>query len=556
MWWNVGPHLKRRMAYERGETSRHRQTYTYFEGETGKDDFLEILRRKYGTLTRAWRQALDADDSGLLDAREFNAAMDIIGFVGNSRSLWFNLDEDQSGYISLAEIDAEAAQALEKFRVQCVTAFGSMDAAWVNCLDKDHSGALTLPELEESLTELGYTDMEEVEYLFGLLRVDPSAFKIMKHEVLFLQKWEERKQKTMARSWRKGARWVNKDPYFTKEPAVIPRSWQPRKSMFVGKSTTPSRTPTPAIEKVAPCPQIGRASQRYAAASPSPSEPPHRVTITTPNKTPNKAWPDLEKQPNAYAMGNREAHLRELRGVAKASMSLAPTTCADIDESEVKSEISDYTDIVAVDQDKAWNQFKEYLISNYGSLAKAFDVMDTSGDGSIEREEWMHAVTRRLRYCRASEALRLFDSKVGEVLGKARRINFEDLGITRQEWIIYCYGKSQEEQKIKNRNVQMKPQAFGGEGLRRDIADEDHERRMKCKPKKPPEAFFTTLPKGWGFPPSYINFAATTEERKRKSRQPAALSARTAGRSPISAWIDMPITGEPQTARCLRPMTR
>merc|ERR1711907_44930 len=97
------------------------------------------------------------------------------------------------------------------------------------------------------------------------------------------------------------------------------------------------------------------------------------------------------------------------------------------------SDFTDYTDIVAIDQQKIWQEFERYLITTFGSLVKAFDVMDTSGDGSIERDEWMHMVTRKLRYCRASEALRLFDSKVGE----GHRIKFSDLGITNQEWIVY-----------------------------------------------------------------------------------------------------------------------
>ena len=35
MWWNVGPHLKRRMAYERGETSKRRESHIYFQGSKG-----------------------------------------------------------------------------------------------------------------------------------------------------------------------------------------------------------------------------------------------------------------------------------------------------------------------------------------------------------------------------------------------------------------------------------------------------------------------------------------------------------------------------------------
>jgi len=485
MWWNVGPHLKRRMAHERGETGNREagaRRLTYFAGESAKEDFFEILRRKYGTLTRAWRTALDSDASGLLDAREFCAAMDVIGFVGNARSLWYNLDDDQSGHISLSEIDAPAAQALEKFRARCTKHFGSMDLAWKQCLDKDHSGALTLPELEIASQELGYTDMQEVTYLFNLLRLSPAAFRIPKHEVMFLQQWEDRKQITLQRAWRKGAGWVNKDPYFRTEPAKIPKSWNPRKTMFPkAKAHPPSRCGTPGLPK---------------------GDTPTLPVSPAPSKTKSVAYADVA--PLCSVRLEKQAPPK------LTHMSTSVSMVADVDECDSATEMSDFenfADAVAIDKPKAWTDFEEYLISTFGSLVQAFDVMDTSGDGSIERGEWMNMVTRRLRYCRASEALRLFDSKIVKKC-KGARISYEDFGITNQERIIYNHDKRTEEQKSLNRSVQMKPVAFGGQGMRWELATEDHDTRMKCKPKKPPEAFWTTLPSGWGFPPSYINFRA------------------------------------------------
>jgi len=482
------------MAYERGETSKRRESHIYFQGSKGKDDFLDLLNRKYGSVIRAWRVALDTDDSGLLDAREFAKAMGIIGFVGNARSLWFNLDDDQSGYISLAELDPVAALVLEKFRAQCTLHFGSVDAAWEQCLDKDHSGALTLPELEVAASELGYTSVEEVHNLFNLLRLEPAAFRIMKHEVTFLQRWEERKQKTLSRAWRVGARWVNKDPYFHKDPANLPDSWKPKNK--VGSSKTSN--PTESAAKYLP---------RFSTPSPvPPSDSPLPWMVALP-----------PERPQSQASESK-VDTHPVRVVSPCTASVISD-----DDDGASSEISNYTDIVAIDKQKAWSDFTSYLIREFGSLVHAFDVMDTSGDGSIEREEWMDMVTRRLRYCRASEALRLFDSKIAS---KSGRITYEVLGITRQEWIIYNHDKKQQEQKMVNRSVQMKPSAFGGHGMRRTLADQDHEKRMKCKPKKPPEAFWTALPSGWGFPPSYINFKAAKAERRRRSGHFGPLSAR------------------------------
>lgn len=425
MWWNVGPHLKRRMAYERGERGNRRASVDiYFHKETENTEFFEILRRKYGNLTRAWRCALDIDENGLIDAREFTSAMKRVGFCGNVRTLWYNLDEDQSGYISLAEIDPEASVALEKFRALCATRFGSVTAAWEKCLDIDRSGALTLPELIESCKELGYTDEDEVERLFDLLRVTPGAFAVPRHEVLFLQNWEDRKQATISRNWRRADRWVNKDPYLS----------DPLKAARKSKAAR------------------GGARSTFSNVF--------------------KPYQNLAKnaQPELSVMSSGED--------------------------------TNYSDIVAIDKDKAWDNFRSFLINTYGSLCKAFDTMDVNGDHSLTRDEFMNVVTRQLRYCRASEALRLFDSRVVE----GEKIKFNDLGITAHEWIEYVHEKRLKQTSYNNERRALLPTASGGDGQRGTRALTDHDHRMKVPGKKPLSAFWTTLPHGWGFPPSFVDF--------------------------------------------------
>mmetsp|Transcript_129311 Transcript_129311/g.241844 ORF Transcript_129311/g.241844 Transcript_129311/m.241844 type:complete len:457 (+) Transcript_129311:143-1513(+) len=426
MWWNVGPHLKRRMAYERGERGKRGEWHDiYFHKDSGKSEFFEILARKYGNLTRAWRVALDVDENGLIDAREFASAMKRVGFEGNVRSLWYNLDADQSGYISLAEIDAEAAVALEKFRVQCVTKYGSVTAAWEKCLDVDRSGALTLQELIESSKILGYTDEDEVESLFDLLRVTPGAFAVPRHQVLFLQNWEDRKQATISRNWRRSSRWVNKDPYLTDPFAA----WREDKAARKGKRSTFSAIKNP-------------------------------------------------------------------------TQNVAKIMATDHHEASEMTTATDFSDVVAIDKEKAWDNFRSFLINTYGSLCKAFDVMDVNGDHSLTRHEFMNVVTRQLRYCRASEALRLFDSRVAE----GDKIKFNDLGISAHDWIEYVNAKRMKQNAYNNERRALLPASSGGDGQRGTRALADHDRRMKVPGKKPLEAFWTTLPKGWGFPPGFVDF--------------------------------------------------
>merc|ERR1739841_404752 len=88
------------------------------------------------------------------------------------------------------------------------------------------------------------------------------------------------------------------------------------------------------------------------------------------------------------------------------------------------------------------------------------------------------------------------------------------------------HDKHLREQEMVNRNQLMKPKAFGGAGMRWELAADDHNKRMKCKGKKPPEAFWTALPTGWGFPPSYINFNKTAAESHKQCTHHGPLSAR------------------------------
>lgn len=149
-----------------------------------------------------------------------------------------------------------------------------------------------------------------------------------------------------------------------------------------------------------------------------------------------------------------------------------------------------------VDQERAWETFREFLRDRYGSLARAFDIMDTSGDGYLSRDEFMACVTRKERYCRASEALRLFDAAVA-VMPDGSNITWFNFGITASEWRQYLRGK----QMAKQAHFAERQMIF--RGLRNKEAIKTHDNRMKNEGKKPLEAFNTRLQRGWGFPPSY-----------------------------------------------------
>ncbi|CAE7277600.1 USP20, partial [Symbiodinium necroappetens] len=56
-----------------------------------------LLLKSYQNYVRAWRQGLDRDRNGQLDYNEFKMAVKDVGFAGNARELWHQLDENGNG---------------------------------------------------------------------------------------------------------------------------------------------------------------------------------------------------------------------------------------------------------------------------------------------------------------------------------------------------------------------------------------------------------------------------------------------------------------------------
>jgi len=256
MWWNTGPFTQRNMARGQGNylpvvagsaggmgatmksantarqgmsaTQTMKSTYTaqsammvktktgsFFNKDgnmTDVDEFNRNLTNKFGSITRAWRLAMDTDESGQLNFREFCTSAREMGFVGNIRTLWFNLDTDMSGAISLHELDPESAQTLEKFRALSCERYDTIPNMWYQLLDDDRSGSVDVEEFCENVRELGYEDEEEIYRLFGLLLLRPGKRSIQLKDIMFLQGWEDTKREQQFRK-RLPVGWINSDPF-------------------------------------------------------------------------------------------------------------------------------------------------------------------------------------------------------------------------------------------------------------------------------------------------------------------------------------------------------
>eukprot|EP00913_Durusdinium_trenchii_P018679 g17553.t1 len=86
--------------------------------------FKAFLRKKFGNLIRAWRQALSQTDSMVLSKLHFLKAASRLGFAKESKELWKALDKDDSGSASIDELDPKNAELLAHFKVWVSQKFG------------------------------------------------------------------------------------------------------------------------------------------------------------------------------------------------------------------------------------------------------------------------------------------------------------------------------------------------------------------------------------------------------------------------------------------------
>jgi Ca2+-binding EF-hand superfamily protein len=153
---------------------------------------VEVLKQKlkagYGNFIKAWRQCLDTDSSNKVTWAEFNRACEKLKFSPKPRraAAWRGLDDDNSGYITLAELDPESNEQLINFRSWADENFGSIRLAFKQ-LDRDKSGHLSYAEFRSAVAKYG---------LIGDTRMLFDAFDtnmigaITLDNMTFLESWE------------------------------------------------------------------------------------------------------------------------------------------------------------------------------------------------------------------------------------------------------------------------------------------------------------------------------------------------------------------------------
>eukprot|EP00746_Dinoflagellata_sp_MGD_P028788 gnl/MRDRNA2_/MRDRNA2_168035_c0_seq1.p1 gnl/MRDRNA2_/MRDRNA2_168035_c0~~gnl/MRDRNA2_/MRDRNA2_168035_c0_seq1.p1 ORF type:complete len:701 (+),score=152.66 gnl/MRDRNA2_/MRDRNA2_168035_c0_seq1:157-2259(+) len=154
--------------------------------EDAVKEIKNMFYRKYEHFVKAWRMLLDKDNSNRVNWHEWEEACKKIGYRGDVPGAWLALDEDLSGYITMAEIDKESFDTLSNFKSWADKEFGGVQSAfWV--LDNDGSGELTFREFRRATRDFGFVG--DSKHLFECLDCD-STGRLSIDEVKFLDAWD------------------------------------------------------------------------------------------------------------------------------------------------------------------------------------------------------------------------------------------------------------------------------------------------------------------------------------------------------------------------------
>eukprot|EP00440_Ansanella_granifera_P032694 gb/GFBE01035469.1/.p1 GENE.gb/GFBE01035469.1/~~gb/GFBE01035469.1/.p1 ORF type:complete len:574 (+),score=102.45 gb/GFBE01035469.1/:1-1722(+) len=547
MWYTSGPKLAQRAArnavhggIRKEENAPSTDAYARAGDEDRpKDvqDFLKTLRMKFGSVTRGWRVALDRDGSGYLEFREFIEAMRDMGCGENGRSLWFNLDIAQSGRISLYQLDELAAHALDRFRFACTSKFGSIQAAFDELFDEASSGVVFQDDFVAKSSRLGY-GAKEAEELFHFLHLRPGATTLTMQDLKFLQNWEWTKKEEKEKKGNLHIGWVNRDPFAAVEYRNIAQKLANKEEASRPTSATSS-------------------SPSHARRSRPSSGSTHTAGLTAAElfKTQAATWEHLQLEPPAAtkaALAASEAASRpptaggsaasrpgnvtrpsSATTAAPSARVASATKPAAASKSHVRREehpatlaackasgeaVGSYAFRHAAEEETSFGRFIDFLLERFHTLADAWDTMDPQGTGEIRESEFESVVCFKLRYCRNSDARRLYHAIPKQ---EAHRITWRDLGLSSQEWIEFLTQKKWQEQLRQN---ELNQAGKVGRGAREAL--ENHYRRtqkqvpklkMAFGEKMPPPTWGAPLPK-WSRPHSAASTASTASRSARAPR--------------------------------------
>lgn len=144
------------------------------------DSLKKLLIRKYGTIFAAWRHVLDPNGLGRISFAEWCSALRKMGFEGDIKAAWKNLDTDGSGIVSFKELEPELAANFADYAGKMQIMYGggklkskdmNWDEAWPQ-IDTNGNNQVCAEEFAELCDSVGYK--EDPNVIFVQLKFLPS----------------------------------------------------------------------------------------------------------------------------------------------------------------------------------------------------------------------------------------------------------------------------------------------------------------------------------------------------------------------------------------------
>lgn len=117
-----------------------------------------FLRRHSGSCLVAWVRYFDRDNSQRIKCADFTWVLQQLKFQGDPKEIFSTLDVDESGELSLEEVEPEEAAIWNRFRIWCVQTFSSVeDFLWrLGGRKTLESKRLECDAFMEGVQQLGY----------------------------------------------------------------------------------------------------------------------------------------------------------------------------------------------------------------------------------------------------------------------------------------------------------------------------------------------------------------------------------------------------------------
>merc|ERR1719305_1566923 len=117
----------------------------------------------------------EEDETEFTPSEKFFEAARVEGYIGKLKALWKFYDADNSGFITVHELDPVVGKLMDSFfQIQKDKFQGSLARAWRDGIDLKKSGQVSKTQLVEAMAKMEWDG--DAEKVFDLLDYDHSGF--------------------------------------------------------------------------------------------------------------------------------------------------------------------------------------------------------------------------------------------------------------------------------------------------------------------------------------------------------------------------------------------